>query len=72
MYSGIFFHGSCCCPQAEQDERLRIIEEKQSRAMLKNTLDPLLSRLTKVRLQGAEGVRVESTCSDKSKRQRSC
>jgi hypothetical protein len=34
--------------QAEREEHQRIIEEKQSRVFLKNTLDPLLSQLTKV------------------------
>jgi hypothetical protein len=33
--------------QAEQEAHQLMIEEKQSRALLKNTLDPLLSRLTK-------------------------
>jgi hypothetical protein len=33
--------------QAERQERQEIIDEKQSRALLKNTLDPLLSQLTK-------------------------
>ena len=33
--------------QAEREERQEIIEEKQSKTLLKNTLDPLLSQLTK-------------------------
>jgi hypothetical protein len=35
--------------QAEREEHQQIIEEKQSRALLKNTLDPILSQLTKAR-----------------------
>jgi hypothetical protein len=34
--------------QAERDEHLQMINEKQSRALLKNTFDPHLSQLTKV------------------------
>ena len=34
--------------QAEREEHQQIIDEKQSRALLKNALDPLLSQLTKV------------------------
>jgi hypothetical protein len=33
--------------QAEREEHQQVIEEKQSRALLKNTLDPILSQLTK-------------------------
>jgi hypothetical protein len=41
--------------QAEREEHQQMIDEKQSRALLKNTLDPLLSQLTKVRAGGGGG-----------------
>ncbi len=34
--------------QAEREEHQMMIDEKQSRALLKNTFDPLLSQITKV------------------------
>ncbi len=34
--------------QTESEQHAKAIEEKTSRALLKNTMDPLLSRLTKV------------------------
>lgn len=36
-----------CDPQAEREMRELMMEEKNTRAVLKNTMDPLLSRLSK-------------------------